>query len=119
MSDRGYYGNPAPLPARRSGGGWLKIAAVVGIGAAAWYWVIPAIVARRTRRMQLQLAAPLPPSQPVHPLDEVARSRGFASGADYEDALVATARELEAAGARVDLGPRLTHLESRLSEPHP
>lgn len=115
MSDRGYYGNPAPLPPRRSGGGWIKVAAVAGLGAAIWFWVIPAIGSKPKLAPPPHVPPPLPPASPPHPLDEVAHSRGFSSGPAYEDALVATARELESAGARVDLGPHLAHLGSRVS----
>jgi hypothetical protein len=110
MSDRGYYGNPAPLPARRSGGGWIKVAAVVGLGAAIWLYVIPAI---GSKSKQAPPHEPPPPPAPPHPLDEAARSRGFSSTAAYEDAMIAMKRELEAAGAKVELAPHLTYLESR------
>lgn len=112
MSDRGYYGNPAPLPARRSGGGWIKVAAVVGLGAAIWFYVIPAI-GSKAKQAPSPHEPPSPPPPPPHPLDEAARSRGFSSTAAYEDAMIAMKRELEAAGAKVELAPHLTYLESR------
>lgn len=110
MSDRGCYGNPAPLPARRPGGGWIKVAAVVGLGAAIWFYVIPAI---GSKSKHVPPSPHEPPAPPPHPLDEAARSRGFSSTAAYEDAMIAMKRELEAAGSRVELAPHLAYLESR------
>lgn len=108
MSGRGVYGNPAPLPARQPGGGWIKVAAVVGLGAAIWFWAIPAI---GSKSKQSPPPSHEPPPAP-HPLDAVALSRGFPSRAAYEDAMLAMKRELEAAGAKVELAPHLAHLEA-------
>lgn len=121
MSGRGCYGNPPPLPPGRSSG-WLKVIAVAGIGAVAWWWVLPSIglgAKPRSQSHELPLPSHVPPPPPPHPLDAIARSRGFASAAEYEDALVATARELEASGAKVELGPYLAHLGPRLRDGAP
>jgi hypothetical protein len=43
------------------------------------------------------------------------RARGFVLVKDYEDSVVATAKQLQASGAKVVLAPHLQHL-SRLLE---
>ena len=116
MSGRGCYGNPAPLPPGRSSG-WFKIAAAAGIGAAVWFWVLPSIgFGHKDKSQHAPPSHEPPPAPPLHPFDQIAQARGFSSAAEYEDALVATARELEASGAKVELGPHLAHLEPRLRE---
>jgi hypothetical protein len=117
---RGYYGG-GQLAQRHSssGGGWLTTAIVVaGLGAAAWFlWprkkLAPGIAPGN------ESPAPSPPAPPSHDelLEQVARSRGFSSAKTFEDSVVATARELQASGARVDLGPHLQHLAPRLESP--
>src|SRR5207244_2120826 len=86
MSDRGCYGNPQPLPPGRSSG-WLKLAAVAGIGAAVWWWVLPSIGLGHKDKSQHEPPQPSPgllPHVPLpqSPLDQIARSRGFASAAE-------------------------------------
>jgi hypothetical protein len=107
---RGYYGSgQLNRPPSGSGRGWLIGLAVVGIGAAAWYfWP------RKTMPVTAmqQPFAPYPPNEDE--LGRLARARGYASVAAFEDAVIATARELRKSGAEVRLSPPLQHLESRL-----
>jgi hypothetical protein len=53
---------------------------------------------------------PLPPPQ----LTQEAIARGYPSQQAYEDAVVATARQLQDTGARVTLAPHLQHLATRV-----
>lgn len=109
---RGHYGNEQ-LAQRRSGGvggGWFKIAAVVGLGAVIWWWVIPAI-GPKSKHVE---ETPPQPQEPPPDLSQAAQARGFSSTAAYEDSVLMNARELKAAGAKVELGPHLAHLEPRL-----
>jgi hypothetical protein len=71
-------------------------------------------------------AAPLPaPTTAIgafqKQLEDDARARGFVMVKDYEDSVVASAKQLQAAGAQVVLAPHLQHLASRLetNEPTP
>jgi len=117
---RGYYGEGQLAPRRSGGGGWFKVVAVVGVGAAVVWLLWPR--SKASPALALHEPPPAPPAAPPLPapaagsegLDQVARSRGFASTKEYEDAVLEDARELRAAGAKVDLGPHLQHLESRL-----
>lgn len=105
---RGHYGGEQLERPPRSGGGWFKVVAVVGLGAAVWY------VWPRKR----------PPSSPPMTgeasnehepkLEQIARAGGFASAQEYEDATLATARALAATGAKIELPPHLQHLAPRL-----
>lgn len=106
---RGFYGSSQLSRPPSSGRGWLMAIAVVGIGAAAWFfWP------RKTAPIAAmqQPFAPLPPNEDE--LGRLARARGYASVAAFEDAVIATARELRKSGAKVELAPPLQHLESRL-----
>lgn len=47
-------------------------------------------------------------------LEDDARSRGYLSVKDYEESVVASAKQLQAAGAKVMLAPHLQHLASQL-----
>lgn len=113
---RGYYGEGQLAPRRSGGGGWFKVVAVVGVGAVVVWLLWPR---SKSAPVTASYAAPppqLPPAQlSGESLDHVARSRGFESTREYEDAVLADARELRAAGAKVELGPQLQHLESRLA----
>lgn len=116
---RGYYGD-SQLDPQRSSSSWGTVAVVAGLGVLAWF-MLPSIGPRRAKDPQHapQPQAYVPPAPPPPPLSELARmasDRGFSSIKDYEDAVLADARELRASGARVDLGPHLQHLESRLNE---
>lgn len=155
---RGYYGEEqlAPQPPKRSGGGWMKVALVVGVGAVVWYmwprkpklldprfdtlpppplpappagagtqYSLPppsaASVTPPSSETQLQIGPPplvpgadvLPPRLPPQ-LTQEALARGYPSQQAYEDAVVATARELRETGATVTLAPHLQHLTPRL-----
>jgi hypothetical protein len=153
---RGYYGagQLAPQPPRR-GSSWIKLVAVMGVGAAVWFmWP------RKPKQdydpsggggggggdprppapLPLQ---PLPEGQPLEPLseghpsqapqshgypgaaaqfrgypgeslDQAAQSRGYPSQQAYEDAVVASARQLQEAGAKVSFAPHFQHLTPRL-----
>lgn len=128
---RGYYGTgqlESGPPRRR--GGWVKIALVVGVGAAIWVlWPrkkpLPDI--GRGGDAPQPSAPPPQPSQPVgqvlappssymppSQVDPQADARGFSSQQAYEDAVVASARQLQDEGARVVLAPHLQHLTPRL-----
>lgn len=125
---RGYYGGAqlAQDPVRRRGSSWGKIALVVGVGAVIW------LMWPRTPKPEHE-AGPgdgeaKPPSLPPTPpnteaqtsgaqpqqLSQVAEARGYPGQQAYEDAVVASARQLQASGARVELAPHLAHLASRL-----
>ena len=52
-------------------------------------------------------------------LEDDARARGFVMVKDYEDSVVASAKQLQAAGAKVVLAPHLQHLASRLETNDP
>ncbi len=49
-------------------------------------------------------------------LEAVAREKGFASAADFEDAVVATAADLKRKGATIGLAPDLEHLHPRVNK---
>jgi hypothetical protein len=171
---RGYYGDNqlAKAPPRR-GGGWLKIALVVGAGGVAWIiwrrraartaqlaefglvagqpisaqvlsspeWQLAQPQLAQPQLAQPQLAqpqlaqpqlaqpqlvpAPYPaPSAPpvltepqVHHAQvaqQLIQSRVYPSMRAYEDAIVASARQLQDSGAEVVLAPHLAHLAPRL-----
>jgi hypothetical protein len=150
---RGYYGAEqlAPQPPKRRGGGWIKIAVVVGVGAVVWYmWP------RKPKLYPFETAAPPPPFPPqqsmqqsmqqsqqpmlpspppswqtapaVPPPSQLALApvsgyaeakplepmRDYAEQKAYEDAVVASARQLQDTGAKVVLAPHLQYLTSRL-----
>lgn len=69
-------------------------------------------------------AAPLPaPTTAIgafqKQLEDDARARGFVLVKDYEDSVVTSAKQLQAAGAQVVLAPHLQHLASRLTTNDP
>ena len=47
-------------------------------------------------------------------LEDDARARGFISVKDYEDSVITSAKQLQAAGAQVVLAPHLQHLAPQL-----
>ncbi len=122
---RGYYGEAqiaiAPPRSAPRGRGWFTIAAVVGLGAAVAWVVWP-----RDKGAPEPLPPPAPPPpvpSPVPPPPPQGETLapvphpyppGFPSMQAYEDAVVASARELRAAGAKVELAPHLQHLEPRV-----
>jgi len=132
---RGYYGvgQLAREPSRRRGSGWIKLAVVVGVGAVVWImWP------RKPEYVPVPSGdEPKPPSPPFPPppeappqqlalvqhihqhapqLDQLAnaQSRGYSSQKAYEDAVVASARQLQETGAKVVLASHLQHLAPRL-----
>ena len=114
---RGYYGagQLAPSPSRRRN--WFNVVAVVGLGAAVVWLLWP----RNSLPSHLSgngvtksEPPPQAPSAPQLPDDEFARSRGFSSVKEYEDSMIASAKQLQAAGAQVVLAPHLQHLAPRL-----
>lgn len=111
---RGYYGNAQLAPRRQSNGrGWFTIAVVAGLGAAIWWWVLPAVGPKAKHE------APAPPSAapPAPSHDEeiarLARERGFSSAREYEEAIASMARDLRSTGAKVEMAPHLAHLEAK------
>lgn len=121
---RGFYGSEQ-LARPRTGGsaskGWFKIVAVAGLGAAIYWWVLPAI---GPKSKQAPAPYEVPPSTSYAPsqaaslhdedLERHARSRGFPSAKAYADAMIAMVDELRAAGAKVELAP---HLQPPTSQP--
>jgi hypothetical protein len=123
---RGYYGEGqlAQDPARRRGSIWGKVAFVVGAGAVIW------LMWPRTPKLeQDEPPPPAPPrpdveAQPLpapqlqlsaqHHLSQGVEACGYPGQRAYEDGVVASARQLQAAGAKVVLAPHLAHLASRL-----
>lgn len=76
----------------------------------------PAAVAVPTTA--LLSSSPSPPASAtgafLKQLEDDARDRNFVSVNDYEDSVIATAKQLQAAGAKVVLAPHLEHLTPRL-----
>jgi hypothetical protein len=138
---RGYYGAAqlARPPKKRS---WFTIVAVLGVGAAV-VWLLwpkkampefgpvdkeperlpPAPVASTSPLVVIHtgnapVAASMPPAFAtgafLKQLEDDARARGFITVKDYEDSVVASAKKLQAAGAKVMFAPHLQHLESQL-----
>ena len=66
----------------------------------------------------LALVAPAPATSATgafrKQLEDDARARGFVLVKDYEDSVVKSAKQLQAAGAKVVLAPHLEHLAPRL-----
>lgn len=110
MAERGTYGEPSGRGSYVSGGGWgWKAALVIGLGVTI-YMLLPSIGPKPPKQFPSQ------PPPPPDDLDELARSKGFASTRAYEDAVLASAQELKREGAKVTLGCHLSHLEPRLHE---
>lgn len=134
---RGYYGDEQLARSPKRGIGWGKVALVVGVGAVIWLmWPrkseaayvgdipkpsppspdaqIPALPALPQPSAPPSQAALPPPSTPQQAHSQIAESRGYQSQKAYEDAVVATARQLKGAGAQVAFPSHLAHLASRL-----
>lgn len=114
---RGYYGNEQlDQPKRSSGGGWFKIAAAVAIGTAAWFLWPKKSQALLTLQQHAPPQPPPPPPQDFElaQLEQSALARGYPSLKTYEDSVIASARELKAAGSKVELAPHLRYLEARV-----
>jgi hypothetical protein len=106
---RGHYGSEQLARSQTGGGsGWFKIAIVAGLGAAVYWWVIPAITRPKVKdepKYELSSASPSAPLSPQDDLEQLARSRGYASAQEYQDVVRAMVDELEARGARVVIPP--------------
>jgi len=140
---RGYYGSgqlAQSAPRRRS---WLTIAAVLGVGTAAVWLLWPRkgvtdfdVDKALGKELGKEFGSPAPaPSTPItinvnaapatavpavatgaflKQIEDDARTRGYISVKDYEDSVVATAKQLQATGAKVVLAPHQQHLASQL-----
>ena len=125
---RGFYGD-GQLDKPRKSGSWIKSVAIVGVGGAAlWYFwprIKGAVMGARagggvpatvpTIATLPHLPGGLPQLPGVSELELMALARGFSSAKAYEDAVVASARELQATGAQVTLPPQLQHLYPLIS----
>jgi hypothetical protein len=131
---RGYYGAEQldPRAQRPRTSGWVKVALVVGVGAVVWLlWPRSKIHEPAVRDGDVPTPPPPPPALPEGPpqvaapatallsatsprLDQAALARGYPSQEAYEDAVVASARQLQRDGATVTLAPHLQHLAPRL-----
>ena len=133
---RGYYGASQlarSAPRRRN---WFAVVAVLGVGAAGVWLLWPRKVASEFIPVGKEPAQlPLPPPQLgaidttgsalvtgavgafLKQLEDEARARGFTSVKDYEDSVIASAKQLQAAGAKVVLAPHLQHLAPQLAPP--
>lgn len=137
---RGYYGDGQLAPKTPRRGGWGKLALVVGVGAVIWLvWprrpkldyavgpegnepkpalppsTIPMVLPDQSAPAPQQLFVQPPPAlQPSPQISQIAEARGYPSQQAYEDAVVASARQLQASGAKVMLAPHLAHLAPRL-----
>jgi hypothetical protein len=113
---RGFYGGAQlDREPKRKSGLWWKIAVVAGVGAVVWYVLprkkiaevapplAPQPPAPSLPVAQLQLVLASPPASSA--LDQLAQQRGFASAREYEEAVLGSIRELEAAGAKIMAPP--------------
>lgn len=129
---------------RRRGGVWGKVALVVGVGAVIWLmwprspklqsYPFPGRdepklpppplepqqqLSQHSLVQQIpQLAQPqfgqVPQLMPPPQVAQAAEPSGYPSQQEYEDAVVTSARRLQATGTKVMLAPHLAHLASRL-----
>ena len=132
---RGYYGEgqlARCAPRRKKS--WFTIVAVLGVGATAVWMLWPRKVVPDFGPVSTEPARPpqLPPPQLsstdalaapsaivgagafLKQLEDDARARGFVLVKDYEDSVIASAKQLQAAGAKVILAPHLQHLAPQL-----
>lgn len=106
---RGHYGSER-LDRQPAITSWFKVAAVVGVaGGLAWLWW--------PRKQVVPLIVTAEPSPPPGTLDLTVPSHGFTSTRAYEDAVVATARDLRATGAKIELPAHLQYLMPRVESP--
>jgi hypothetical protein len=138
---RGYYGD-AQLENRQEqkrGGGWFKVVLAVGAGAALWYFwprkkvvveyvpvgspaiappqYVPTLAPQYIPTLAPPATAPGPDVLVEAPPVPTAPVLGFPSQQAYEDAVVASAKQLQEAGATIQLAPHLQHLMTRLEPP--
>jgi len=140
---RGYYGEEqlARVPRRGGVGGWVKLALVVGVGGVIWFmWPrgakLPPEIGHAgdepvppTGLPPLSMGLPSPafvpslagapqpmglPAPAASQIAQMAQERGYPSTKEYEDAVVASAKQLQEAGGQVVLAPHLAHLAPRL-----
>lgn len=112
---RGYYGadqlahTSSPVPPR--GSVWIKLGVILGAGAVVWYlWPRGPKNIPETEQGSAEEKSPVQapsPSLEGLALHQGARLRGYPSQAAYEDAVVASARDLQDAGAQVAFAPHL------------
>ena len=127
---RGYYGEGQLARSPRRKKSWFTIVAVLGVGATAVWMLWPRKVVPDFGPVRMEPARPPQPpplsSTDAAPpaivgagaflkqLEDDARARGFVLVKDYEDSVVASAKQLQAAGAKVILAPHLQHLAPQL-----
>ena len=132
---RGYYGGAQLETTKPKPRSWFKIVAVVGLGAATVWILLPRSRSRppdgsrgqhpeppqspQPQQSQPAAAAPIvaipPPSGALQKqLQDDAMARGFATIEAYENSVVASAKGLQDVGAEVMLAPNLQHLAPRL-----
>lgn len=110
---RGYFGNEQmDRQPKRAGVGWFKVLAATGLGVAAWYFW-PRKGESPSAASEAVPTAALNDDTLMH----VARARGFASAKAYEDALIASAKELRATDAKVEFSPHFQYLDKRVEAP--
>lgn len=140
-------GQLAPSAPPRRQRSWFTIVTVLGVGAAAvWLlWprstpelkyggkepepptppsplthhstIAPALQITVTSASAPTSGAPLVAGAFLKQLEDDALLRGYPSVKEYEDSVIAIAKQLEAAGAKVMLAPHLQHLGPRLGSP--
>ena len=149
---RGYYGSgqlAQDAPRKKS---WFKIVAVLGVGAAAVWFLWPRKAAYDPgnlggKDLERPLALPSTPTSPLvvintisapptqqplttnnppvatggflKQLEDDAHARNFLTVKDYEDSVIASAKQLQAIGAKVILAPHLQHLAPQLEPDRP
>ncbi len=129
---RGYYGEGQLEQRASRGRNWFTIVAVLGVGATVVWLLWPRRAASdfgygSTDPVSWTPPAPItatvttdvsPPTSAtgafLKQVEDDARSRGFLEVKDYEDSVVASAKQLQAAGATVMLAPHLQHLVPQL-----
>ena len=140
---RGYYGEAQLARPPRRKRSWFTVVAVLGLGAGVVWLLWPRQKALPNfgtinKEHPLQLQPQQQPQQPqqqsplvvinagsvsapppvvgafLKQLEDDASLRGFATVKEYEDSVVASAKQLQAAGTKVLLAPHLQHLAPQL-----
>lgn len=131
---RGYYGDAQLETSKNKGRSWFTIVAVVGLGAGVVWMLWPRHVSPNIQPGGGNGKYPEPPPHQPAPaapivaipsptgamqkqLQDDALARGFATVEAYEDSVIASAKGLQDAGAKVMLAPNLQHLAPRLLAP--
>lgn len=111
---------PSTLPPAGLGGATAASGAVAAVPAAA----APVVAITPAATNMPSLPAPSSTGSASRPaatgaflkqVEDDARARGFVSASDYEDSVIATAKQLQATGAQVVLAPHLQHLAPLLA----